>query len=145
MYRKSKKLQTLFVILYFWRNTYRDSGQENDLNNSIVFKNNQMEIQSSICQTQRWKKYQVKQHSLIVYVHLEKKNLNINRYYICHSLDVISHTCVPPRVFLFFMKTINKVEIEIVSDWGYRSVFRLTLLFFLTSVMFSDSLSHLYV
>lgn len=74
-----------------------------------------------------------------------KKNLNINRYYMCHSLDVISHTCVPPRVFLFFMKTINKVEIEIVSDLGYRSVFRLTLLFFLTSVMFSDSLSHLYV
>lgn len=47
-----------------------------------------------------------------------------------HILDVISHTCVPPCVFLFFMKTINKEEIEIVSDLGYRSVFRLTLLTF---------------
>lgn len=129
MYRKSKKLQTLFVILYFWRNTDRDSGQENDSNNSVVFNNNQIEIKSSVCQIQRWKKNQVKQHSWIVYVHLEK-NLNINRYYVCHSLDVISLTCVPPCVFLFFMKTINKEGIEIVSDLGYRSVFGLTLVAF---------------
>lgn len=48
----------------------------------------------------------------------------------CHSLDVISLTCEPPCVFLFFMKTINKEGIEIVSDLGYRCVFGLTLVAF---------------